>query len=65
MPKITNEPTLKTIQNRRWRAKTAEKYKIYKTNLAVWYKISREFMRILDDVSGRRLVGRPRLIIKE
>jgi len=60
MPKITNCPTAKTLSNRRWREKTADKYLTYKTNLATWYRISREFMRILDDVSGRQKQGRPK-----
>jgi tRNA(Ile2) C34 agmatinyltransferase TiaS len=62
MPKITDTPTKKTISNRRWRENTADRYKIYKTNLATWYRISREFMRILDDMSGRQLQGRPKKI---
>ena len=59
MPKITNCPTAKTLSNRRWRERTADKYLIYKTNLATWYRISREFMKILDE-SERTPVGRPR-----
>lgn len=59
MPKITNSPTPKTISNRKWREKTANKYLIYKTNLATWYRISREFMKILDETE-RPPVGRPK-----
>jgi len=59
MPKITNTPTAKTIANRKWRAKTSDHYLTYKTNLATWYRISREFMKILDE-TYRTPVGRPR-----
>ena len=59
MPKIVSNPTAKTIANRLWRAKTAEHYNKYKTALASWYKISREFLKILDE-SQRTPVGRPK-----
>jgi len=39
--------------------RTAEHYTKYKTNLAAWYKISREFLKILDE-SERTPVGRPK-----
>ena len=59
MPKIVSNPTAKTIANRLWRSKTAEHYTKYKTALASWYKISREFLKILDE-SERTPVGRPK-----
>ena len=63
MPKIVSNPTAKTIANRLWRARTAEHYTKYKTDLATWYRVSREFLKILDESSARKPVGRPKKIL--
>jgi hypothetical protein len=60
MPKVVSNPSAKTIANRRWREKTADRYNKYKISLALWYKVSREFLKILDEDSTRKPVGRPR-----
>lgn len=60
MPKIVSNPTAKTIANRLWRMKTPDHYTKYKTDLVSWYRISREFLKILDEYSVRKPVGRPK-----
>ncbi len=60
MPKIVSNPTAKTIANRLWRMKTQNHYTKYNAERASWYRISREFLKILDDYSVRKPVGRPK-----